>query len=131
MPRAASAAPSAWYTLFLPANGLAAEENLRPEPVPLLALVERDRRIDDLVWKPVERRIDGEARRHAVHALEELLALARKQELGEEQRRVRPARMLRYADRARLAEHRPERLPVDRGPEEHTSEPQDRPHTVC
>src|SRR5882762_7888019 len=114
MPRAASAAASAWYTLLLALDGLAAEEELRPEAIPLLGLIQRERRVDELVRELVERRIDGQARGHAVHALEELLALARKQELGEEQRRVRPARMLRHADRACLAEGRRERLPVDR-----------------
>src|SRR5438477_9397213 len=114
MPRAASAAASWSCTLFLAPDGLAAEKELRPQAIPLLALVERDRRIDDLVRKLVERRVDGEARGHAVHALEELLAVAREQELGKEQRRVRPARMSCHADRARLAEYRRERLPVDR-----------------
>src|SRR6266849_3633108 len=114
MPRAASAAARAWYTLFLALDGLAAEEELRPEAIPLLALVERDRRVDDLVRKLVERRIDRQARGHAVYAAEELLAVTREQELGEEQRRMRPARILRHADGARLAEDGRERLPVDR-----------------
>src|SRR5436189_6335137 len=114
MPRASSAAASDWCTLLLAPDGLAAEEELRPELVPLLAFVEGDRGIDDLVREPVERRIDREARGHAVHPLEELLALAREQELGEEQRRVRPAGMPRNTNRARLAERGRERLPVDR-----------------
>src|SRR5437764_53802 len=61
MPRASSAAASGWYTLFLALDGLAAEEELRPELVPLLALVERDGGVDDLVRKLVERRVDREA----------------------------------------------------------------------
>jgi len=44
----------------------------------------RDRGIDDLVRELVEGRVDRQARGHPVHALEELLALAREQELGEE-----------------------------------------------
>src|SRR5256885_1944696 len=115
MPRASSAAASDWYTLFLALDGLAAEEKLRPELVPLLALVERDGGIDDLVRELVERRVDREARRHPVHALEKLLAGARQQKFGKEERRVRPSRVLRHADRARLAEGGRERLPVDRG----------------
>src|SRR5437899_2349477 len=114
MPRAASAAASASYTLFLAHHGLAAEKKLGPQAIPLLALVERDRRIDDLVRELVERRVHRQAGRHAVHALEELLAVAREQKLGEKQRRVRPARVSCHADGARLAEHRGERLPVDR-----------------
>src|SRR5438045_4863508 len=116
MPRSASAAASASNALLAALDGLAAKEELRPELVPLLALVEGDRRIDDLVWELVERCIDRDARGHAVHALEELLALAREQELGEQQRRMRPARMLRHADGARLAEHRRATLPLDRRP---------------
>src|SRR2546423_232543 len=115
MPRASSAAASGWYTLFLALDGLAAEEELRPELVPLLALVERDGGVDDLVRKLVERRVDREARRHPVHALEKLLAVARQQKFGKEERRMRPSRVLRHADRARLAEGGRERLPVDRG----------------
>src|SRR5438309_1851298 len=114
MPRAASAAASASYTLFLAHDGLAAEEKLGPQAIPLLALIEGDCRVDDLVRELVERRVDREARRHAVHALEERLALAGQEKLGEEQRRMRAARMLRHANGARLAEHRRERLPVDR-----------------
>src|ERR671931_2444474 len=114
MPRAASAAASVWYTLFPALDRLAAEEELRPQAIPLLPFVERDRRVDDLVRELVEWRIDGQAGGHAVHALEELLAFAREQELGEEERRMRPARILRHADGARLAEGGRERLPVDR-----------------
>src|SRR4051812_20947569 len=114
MPRASSAAASDSYTLFLALDGLAAEEELRPEPVPLLALVERDGGVDDLVRELVERRLDCEARGHPVHAPEELLPVAREQELGEEQRRVRAPRVFGDADGARLPESRRERLPVDR-----------------
>src|SRR5207237_9705019 len=114
MPRAPSAAASSSYTLLLALDGLAAEEELRPQAIPLLAVVERDRRVDDLVRELVERRVDRQARGHAVHALEELLAFAREQELGEEQRRMRPPRMLRHADGARLPVGGRERLPVDR-----------------
>src|SRR5438045_8470130 len=96
MPRAASAAASDSYTLLLALDGLAAEEELRPELVPLLALVERDGGVDDLVRKLVERRVDREARRHAVHALEKLLAVARQQTCGKEERRMRTWRVLRH-----------------------------------
>src|SRR5205823_5911910 len=81
--------------------------------VPLVALVERDRRIDDLVRELVERRVHLEVGGHTIHRLEEFLALAREQELGEEQRRVRPARIPGEADRARLAEGGLQRLPLD------------------
>src|SRR5438067_8544293 len=100
MPRAPSAAASSSYTLLLALDGLAAEEELRPQAIPLLALVERDRRVDDLMRELVERRSDRKARGHAVHVPEELLAFAREQEVSEEQRRVRPARMLCHADGA-------------------------------
>src|SRR5919201_1258520 len=113
MPRASSAAASASYTLLLALDGLAAEEELRPELVPLVALFERDRRIDDLVRELVERRVDGEARGHAVHALEELLPVAREQKFSEQERSVWTAGMLRHADGARLPQHGRERLPVD------------------
>src|SRR5690349_22811325 len=114
MPREASAPASDSYTLFAALDRLAAKEELRPQLVPLVALVEGDRRIDDLVRELVERRVDSQAGWHAIYAAEELLPLAREQKFGEEQRRVRPARLSCHADGARLPEHRRERLPVDR-----------------
>src|SRR5438105_1186971 len=112
MPREASALASVSWTLFTALDRLSAEEEIRPEAVPFVGLVQGDGGIDDLVRKLVQRRRHGETRRHAVHRLEEFLAFLREHELGEKEPRVRPARMARHADRARLAECRRERLPV-------------------
>src|SRR5262249_28651216 len=106
------ALPAASRSLFL-LHWLAAEEEVRPELVPLVAFVERNRGIDDLVGKLVERRVDLQVRRHAVHRLEKFLALARQQECGEQERRVGTPGVFCQAERARLAERRLQRLPVD------------------
>src|SRR5260221_3663494 len=45
------------------------EEDLGEMPVPLVPLVERDRRIDERIGEFVERAVHGEARRHAVARL--------------------------------------------------------------
>src|SRR5688500_6203135 len=56
-------------------HGLAAEEKLRPEPAPLVPLVEGDRGIDQAVLELVERTVDGAARGHAVSLLDDFLAV--------------------------------------------------------
>src|SRR5258706_4036482 len=66
----------------------ATEEDLGKMPVPLVPLVERDRPIDERVGKLVERAVDRDARRNAVARLDDLLSLARQDEVREELRRV-------------------------------------------
>src|SRR3954469_14130957 len=99
-------------TLFL-GDGLAAEEELGPELAEAVPVVEHDRRVDQPVAELVERAVDRAARGNPVARLDDLLALAREDELGEERRGVRVRRLARDAHRARLPEGRVERAPVD------------------
>src|SRR5438552_1558359 len=95
-------------------HGAAAEKEVREEPVPLVAFVERELRIDDLVLELVERALHQSAGRNAISGFQDLLALFREHELGEKQRRVRVRRVARQADRRGLPERRLQRLPLDR-----------------
>src|SRR6266487_1815898 len=70
-------------------HGFAAEKEGREELVPLVALVEREHRIDDLVLELVERAVHQPACRNAISAFQDYLALFGEHELGEKQRRVR------------------------------------------
>src|SRR5688500_5731123 len=65
-------------------DGLAPQDQIRPQLRPLLVLVERNGWIDGLERKVVEVRIDGAARRHAVPRLEDRLPVARQHEVGEQ-----------------------------------------------
>src|SRR5207302_100412 len=56
-------------------HGPAAEKEVREERVPLVAFVEREHRIDDLVLELVERAVHEAAGRDAISALQDLLAL--------------------------------------------------------
>src|SRR6266702_2162176 len=95
-------------------HGLAAEKEIGEELVPLVALVEREHRIDDLVLELVERAVHQPACRDAISAFQDLLPLFREHELGEKQRRVRVRRVARHADRGGLAERGLQGLPLDR-----------------
>src|SRR5882672_7913756 len=86
MPSAAE--PAATRLSFIGLHRLPAEKGLGEKFLPLLALIEREHRIDDLVLELVERTVHGHARGDAVHALVDLLPFLRKHEFGEEQRRM-------------------------------------------
>src|SRR5207247_3923789 len=62
-------------------HGAAAEKEAREEPVPLVAFVERELRIDDLVLELVERAVHKAAGRDAISGFQDLLALFREHEL--------------------------------------------------
>src|SRR6267143_7265609 len=113
MPSAAepAAMPAGMRLSFIGLHRLAAEKDLGEKLLPLLALIEREHRVDDLVLELVERAVHGHARGDAVHALVDLLPFLRKHELGEEQRRVGTRRMPGESDRGRLAKGRLQRLP--------------------
>src|SRR5882762_2606008 len=106
--------PSGTRLSFIGLHRPASEKDFGEKLLPLVALVERAHRIDDLVLELVERAVYGHARGNAVHALVDLLSFLRKHEFGEEQRRMGPRRIPGDPDGGRLAEGRLERLPVDR-----------------
>src|SRR5690349_6979583 len=87
-------------------DGLSAEEELRPQAAEAVPLVEHDRRVDERVPELVEGTVDRAARGDAVARLDDLLALAREDEVGEERRGMGMRRPLRHADGARLPEGR-------------------------
>src|SRR6266702_1534108 len=84
----ATAIPAGTRISFIGLHRLPGEKEIREKPLPLLALVEREHRVDDLVLELVERAVDGHVRGDAVDALVDLLPFPRQHELGEEQRRV-------------------------------------------
>src|SRR3979409_1962189 len=88
-----AAIPAGMRLSLIGLHRLASEKNLGEKLLPLLALVEREHRVDDLVLELVERAVHGHARGDAVHALVDLLSFLRKHEFGEEQRRVGPRRI--------------------------------------
>src|SRR6266705_4262077 len=89
-------------------------ENLLVQLHPLVVLVERDARVDELERQLVERRVDFFARRHEVALREDLLAFLADLEVVEEHRGVRMRGAARDADSVRPRDRRSDREPVDR-----------------
>src|SRR5260221_3127526 len=83
----ATAIPAGTRISFIGLHRLPGEKEIREKPLPLLALVEREHGVDDLVLELVERAVDGHVRVDAVDALVDLLPLLGEHELGDEQSR--------------------------------------------
>src|SRR3954467_2160957 len=90
------------------------EEELAPDLLPLVVLVERDDGVDHLEREFVEVRVHRKARRDAVALLEDGLAFLRQHEVDEDHRRARVRRAARHADRVGPPESGRDRLPLDR-----------------
>ena len=93
---------------------LALEEKIGPQFIPLLGFVERDDGVDHLEGKLVQLAVHRRAGGHPVAVLDELLALRREHEVGEQQRGVRVRRTRHHANGVGPAEGGVQRLPLYR-----------------
>src|SRR5260370_2719145 len=89
-------------------------ENLFVQLHPLVVLVERNARVDELERQLVERRVDFPARRHEIALREDLLAFLADLEVVEEHRGVRMRGAARDADSVRPRDRPAAREPSDR-----------------
>src|SRR3981189_3816969 len=89
-------------------------ENLLVQLHPLVVLVERDARVDELQRQLVWRRVYFPFRRHEVALRENLLAFLADLEVVEEHRGVRMRGAARDADSVRPRDRRADRDPLDR-----------------